>query len=86
MNHREFLRGSRPPSPLDCSRKFGVALKTNQMETKTNHFSTNQNQSLTQNHSLHNRASRPIMPDYLCLLCVFIGFLFLSYFYSNVTA
>ena len=77
MNHREFLRGSRPPSPLDCSRKFGVALKTNQMETKTNHYSTNKNQSLTQNISLHNRASRPIMFDYLCLLCVFIGFLFL---------
>ena len=67
MNYHEFLRGSRPTSLLDCSRKFGVALKTNQIENKTNHYSINQNQSLTQNISLHNRASRPIMPNYLCL-------------------
>ena len=52
MNYREFLRGSRPFSLLDCSTKFGVALKTNQKETKTNRDSTNWNQSLTQNHSL----------------------------------
>ena len=75
MNYREFLRGSRPFSLLDCSRKFGVVLKTNQKETKTNCDSTNWNQSLTQNHSFRHLRFPAIMPDCLYSLLTFIGYL-----------